>query len=284
MLKMLKEIKAIKKYLIGTSKELSDGQLLGYFEYGSTFQGTADEYSDKDIMVIYQTSLEDMLFNKSEIKSKKIDTSEFGIVLVPLQEYYHLLKKGSYDSYLKLDAMLDCEYSKEVSKLFEELYIKENYRNYVNQNKWLLLNSLKGNLKGYIKTFESKGMDGKLYIKIHYLISMYSKLIKEDIEPCKFSKLSGLISKDITKYKRMTSKELSSESNLNVGLDYGYIGIGEEFIIKTLEQFKDYCYQILSEIEYELKIHDKDKYKGKVGCEINKLIENKIKELYRADL
>lgn len=212
---MLKEIKKINAYL-EKEQGISLEQVVGYFEYGSTFQGTNDEYSDKDIMVVYVTKLEDMLFNKSDIKSKKIETSDFGIVLVPLQEYYHLFKKGSYDSYLKLDAMLEGEYSEELKEIFGCFYDNKTYEVFVEKNKWLLLNSLKGNLKGYIKTFETKGMDGKLYIKIHYLLSMYSKLEIGDIKSCKFSKLDSYISKQITPYKRMTVSELERIKDLNI--------------------------------------------------------------------
>lgn len=51
--------------------------LLSTIEFGSTYQGTSDEYSDKDYMSLVVQPLSDTIFRNSEKSSKHTEESRY---------------------------------------------------------------------------------------------------------------------------------------------------------------------------------------------------------------
>lgn len=276
---MTKEVQKTLDYITKKDIGIKKENIISYFEFGSTFQGTSDKYSDIDICYLYLNSLDEFLYDKSNIKSKKYD-GEIEGRFIPIQIYFELFKKYSYDSFLLLDALLDNGNQEINELLFSPLLDKKIYSDIIYSHQWQLLNSFKGNLKTYLKIAEKKGLDGKLMIKIIMMINMYSKFKVKDIQPKYFSRLTSKQSEIVTKYKRLSPEELEKTELVDFNKNLGMILINQE--LKSSKQFLELSEEIYRNLEKDIKlIEDKPEYKGEsYDDKYLKQIEKSIKELY----
>lgn len=237
-------------------------EIISEVEFGSTFQGTSDEYSDVDLMRLVVQPLEDVVFRNNQKASHHTDEARYYSV----ERFISLTFKGSFDNVLLLCAQLvqtkDTNFYKKVLVPLEnvfEPYLKSNFKT--------LTLSLIGQMNKVIRNKEE--INGKELLKftnfhLHLIRLLKFAEGKEKITYENFANLDNETIKDRIKYKRYSFKELNQD-----GLFYELTGWN------TLKELQDW-YDDWSSNIVDL-IHDLDKFEA--DKEFMKNIESYVKRM-----
>lgn len=188
-----------------------DGErFLTQVDFGSTYQGTGDKYSDVDTVLIYLNKVEEFIIGNTKIRNRHYP--EVDLRVVPLVRLIDLFTKSSYDSLLLLNRLME-DNSEFSQYMFKDLYNKEEYVKYLLTNEKTLDMSIVGNIKTATKNFTLSKVDGKSLVKLVTFISVYDKyksLIRNEDTTLDYTNLSKIKEeyRDVVKLKRYSHKQL----------------------------------------------------------------------------
>lgn len=248
-----KEVKELVRLANKEGFKMKESRVVSKYDFGSTYQGTDDEESDKDMLYIYLSQIEDFLFNKNKEGSKHYDSLDARVM--PLHQMYYLIQKYSVDSYLILNAQLEKGDVELNESVFKEFYNTEKYNNLVKQNLYKTVKSVYGNLRRMSNEINNKGMTGKIMVKMLTFLEVFYKLEgKEDVRYDTLSKVTTRFKNDVVPLKRYTEEDLRNVEFSNI----------KYFKNKGINEFEDLEEYITLEIDRCLK---KSEYlKNKPEC------------------
>lgn len=182
--------------------------LLSTIEFGSTYQGTSDEYSDKDYMSLVVQPLSDTIFRNNEKASKHTEVSRYYAV----ERFISLVLKSSFDSVLNLCAQLEqaknTRFNKTVLDLFYDDFI---FLTYVRANFKPITYSVIGNINSILKKEELTGKDLVKFYTFYNHLEYYNDLL-DDLDNLNVSYT------DFAKVKYMP-KEVLDNKRSNVSME-----------------------------------------------------------------
>ncbi len=150
--------------------------LLSTIEFGSTYQGTSDEYSDKDYMSLVVQPLSDTIFRNSEKASKHTEVSRYYAV----ERFISLILKSGFDNVLNLCAQLEqaknTRFNKTVLDLFYDDFI---FLTYVRANFKPITYSVIGNINNILKKEELTGKDLVKFYTFYNHLEYYNDLLDD---------------------------------------------------------------------------------------------------------
>ena len=227
---------------------LENCELLTHFEFGSTYQGTSDSQSDKDICNIVYQPLQDTIFRNSEKSGSKHKNEQR---YYSLERFITIVLKGSFDSALLFSALLND------NKLTSQYLITSIFHSndYLTKRK-VFDTYIKANIKSYayslignMNTVNKSNKTGKDYVKF--------ETFKEHL-----SKVINLLENDLTteiNYKDFCKVDLGSKLSYK-RKDYVYFDMESEIdldsVRKLLGQNKDNIKKYQKEwynLEYDIK-------------------------------
>ncbi|VEV88148.1 hypothetical protein [Staphylococcus phage Stab20] len=181
--------------------------LLSTIEFGSTYQGTSDEYSDKDYMSLVVQPLSDTIFRNNEKASKHTEVSRYYAV----ERFISLVLKSGFDNVLNLCAQLEqaknTRFNKTVLDLFYDDFI---FLTYVRANFKPIAYSVIGNINNILKKEELTGKDLVKFYTFYNHLEYYNDLL-DDLDNLNVSY------KDFAKVKYMPKEVLDNKrSNVSV--------------------------------------------------------------------
>lgn len=194
-------------------------KLLTTADFGSTFQGLADDHSDVDEFSIVLQPLESSIFGNINDGSKHVDDHRY----YALERFTTLIMKGSFDSVLLLTSQLvNCRHSTLNQSVFDVFYKDDDaFHNYVMSRQRKYGSSLMGNMNQAKKQQDTKhDKYGKVMVKkvafmnrlYHFLDTLsvgekfdFEHFIKPDVP------LSILHVDDVLPFKRYTYNEWFSD-------------------------------------------------------------------------
>lgn len=194
--------------------DLSKCKVLSEVEYGSTFQGLADEESDLDKLFLVIQPFKDSIFKDT----KNAQIVNEGNRYYSLEKFTSFLLNGSHDSFLLLAAQLkqadSCLFNQQVLKpLF---FDKGGFNLLYQANRKKLCFSLVGEMN---KLFNKKNFkfNGKELLKvINTLNKLEYFLEKETLTLDEFvNHLNFKESLELMPYKRLEYKDLKEKINFN---------------------------------------------------------------------
>lgn len=194
--------------------DLSKCKILSEVEYGSTFQGLADEESDLDKLFLVVQPFKDSIFKDT----KNAQIVNEGNRYYSLEKFTSFLLNGSHDSFLLLAAQLkqadSCLFNQKVLKpLF---FDKGGFNLLYQANRKKLCFSLVGEMN---KLFNKKNFkfNGKELLKvINTLNKLEYFLEKETLTLDEFvNHLNFKESLELMSYKRLEYKDLKEKINFN---------------------------------------------------------------------
>ena len=194
--------------------DLSKCKVLSEVEYGSTFQGLADEESDLDKLFLVVQPFKDSIFKDT----KNAQIVNEGNRYYSLEKFTSFLLNGSHDSFLLLAAQLkqadSCLFNQKVLKpLF---FDKDGFNLLYQANRKKLCFSLVGEMN---KLFNKKNFkfNGKELLKvINTLNKLEYFLEKETLTLDEFvNHLNFKESLELMSYKRLEYKDLKEKINFN---------------------------------------------------------------------
>lgn len=194
--------------------DLSKCKVLSEVEYGSTFQGLADEESDLDKLFLVIQPFKDSIFKDT----KNAQIVNEGNRYYSLEKFTSFLLNGSHDSFLLLAAQLkqadSCLFNQKVLKpLF---FDKDGFNLLYQANRKKLCFSLVGEMN---KLFNKKNFkfNGKELLKvINTLNKLEYFLEKETLTLDEFvNHLNFKESLELMSYKRLEYKDLKEKINFN---------------------------------------------------------------------
>ncbi len=137
---------------------LSSCEIISKVEFGSTFQGTSDEQSDRDYMSLVIQPLEETVFRKTEKATKHINNDRYYAV----ERFVSLVMKGSFDNVLLLTAQL--KQAKPTS--FNQLVLSDFYDDYIfNIYMWAHIEKYTFSLIGRLNKLKDCCKNGKEMVK-----------------------------------------------------------------------------------------------------------------------
>lgn len=182
--------------------------LLSTIEFGSTYQGTSDEYSDKDYMSLVVQPLSDTIFRNSEKASKHTEVSRYYAV----ERFISLILKSGFDNVLNLCAQLEqaknTRFNKTVLDLFYDDFI---FLTYVRANFKPITYSVIGNINNILKKEELTGKDLVKFYTFYNHLEYYNDLL-DDLDNLNVSYT------DFAKVKYMP-KEVLDNKRSNVSME-----------------------------------------------------------------
>ncbi|WRW34295.1 nucleotidyltransferase [Staphylococcus phage CF7] len=182
--------------------------LLSTIEFGSTYQGTSDEYSDKDYMSLVVQPLSDTIFRNSEKASKHTEVSRYYAV----ERFISLILKSGFDNVLNLCAQLEqaenTRFNKTVLDLFYDDFI---FLTYVRANFKTIAYSVIGNINSILKREELTGKDLVKFYTFYNHLEYYNDLL-DDLDNLNVSYT------DFAKVKYMP-KEVLDNKRSNVSME-----------------------------------------------------------------
>lgn len=182
--------------------------LLSTIEFGSTYQGTSDEYSDKDYMSLVVQPLSDTIFRNSEKASKHTEVSRYYAV----ERFISLILKSGFDNVLNLCAQLEqaknTRFNKTVLDLFYDDFI---FLTYVRANFKTISYSVIGNINSILKREELTGKDLVKFYTFYNHLEYYNDLL-DDLDNLNVSYT------DFAKVKYMP-KEVLDNKRSNVSME-----------------------------------------------------------------
>ncbi|QEM41290.1 hypothetical protein CPT_Maine_041 [Staphylococcus phage Maine] len=182
--------------------------LLSTIEFGSTYQGTSDEHSDKDYMSLVVQPLSDTIFRNNEKASKHTEVSRYYAV----ERFISLVLKSGFDNVLNLCAQLEqaknTRFNKTVLDLFYDDFI---FLTYVRANFKPIAYSVIGNINNILKKGELTGKDLVKFYTFYNHLEYYNDLL-DDLDNLNVSY------KDFAKVKYMP-KEVLGNKRSNVSIE-----------------------------------------------------------------
>ncbi|ARM69311.1 hypothetical protein vBSauS24_167 [Staphylococcus phage vB_Sau_S24] len=182
--------------------------LLSKIEFGSTYQGTSDEHSDRDYMSLVVQPLSDTVFRNNEKSSKHTEVSRYYAV----ERFISLILKSGFDNVLNLCAQLEqaknTRFNKEVLDLFYDDFV---FLTYVRANFKTLAYSVMGNINSILKKKELTGKDLVKFYTFYNHLEYYNELL-DDLDNLQVSY------KDFAKVKHMPVEVLDNKRS-NVSLE-----------------------------------------------------------------
>lgn len=196
-------------------------RLLTTADFGSTFQGLADEYSDVDEFSVVLQPLESSIFGNIKDGSKHVDDHRY----YALERFVTLVMKGSFDSVLLLVSQLvNCRHSTLNQAVFDVFYKDDDaFHNYVMSRQRRYASSVMGVMNQAKKQQDTKHNEyGKVMVKkvafmnrlYHFLDTLsvgekfdFEHFVKPDVP------LSMLHVDDVLPFKRYTYNEWFSDDN-----------------------------------------------------------------------
>lgn len=182
--------------------------LLSTIEFGSTYQGTSDEYSDKDYMSLVVQPLSDTIFRNNEKASKHTEVSRYYAV----ERFISLILKSGFDNVLNLCAQLEqaknTRFNKTVLDLFYDDFI---FLTYVRANFKPITYSVIGNINNILKKEELTGKDLVKFYTFYNHLEYYNDLL-DDLDNLNVSYT------DFAKVKYMP-KEVLDNKRSNVSME-----------------------------------------------------------------
>lgn len=177
-------------------------------EFGSTFQGTADSYSDKDIMILLQQPLVDVVFRNNEKASHHSEIARYYSV----ERFISLTFKGSFDNVLLLCAQLSQAQNTGFNEyVLSEFYKQEVFNDYLKANFKTLCMSLIGQMN---KITSKDEINGKELLKFLNFEAHLHNLIEFAKGERAITYINFPINQEVQpfiKYKRLTFDELEEE-------------------------------------------------------------------------
>lgn len=183
--------------------------VLSTIEFGSTYQGTSDEYSDKDYMSLVVQPLSDTIFRNNEKASKHTEESRYYAV----ERFISLILKSGFDNVLNLCAQLEqaknTAFNTQVLSLFYDDVI---FTSYIKANFKTIAYSVIGNINNVLKKENLSGKDLVRFYTFYSHLEYYNCLL-DDLDSVKvshtdFAKVK-YIPKEIINHKR---RDVSIES------------------------------------------------------------------------
>ncbi len=182
--------------------------VLSTIEFGSTYQGTSDEYSDKDYMSLVVQPLSDTIFRNNEKASKHTEESRYYAV----ERFISLILKSGFDNVLNLCAQLEqaknTTFNTQVLSLF---YDDFTFLTYVRANFKPIAYSVIGNINNILKKEELTGKDLVKFYTFYNHLEYYNDLL-DDLDNLNVSY------KDFAKVKYM-SKEVLDNKRSSVSVE-----------------------------------------------------------------
>lgn len=190
-------------------------------DFGSTFQGLADEYSDVDEFSVVLQPLESSIFGNINDGVKHVDEHRH----YALERFVTLVMKGSFDSVLLLVSQLvNCRHSTLNQSVFDVFYKDDDaFHNYVMSRQRRYGSSVMGVMNQAKKQQDTKHDEyGKVMVKkvafmnrlYHFLNALsteekfdFEHFVKPDVP------LSMLHVDDVLPFKRYTYKEWFSDDD-----------------------------------------------------------------------
>lgn len=204
--------------------------LLSKIEFGSTYQGTADEHSDRDYMSLVVQPLSDTVFRNSEKSSKHTEESRYYAV----ERFINLILKSGFDNVLNLCAQLEqaknTRFNKEVLDLFYDELV---FMTYVRANFKTLAYSVMGNINSILKKQELTGKDLVKFYTFYNHLNYYNELL-DDLDNLQVSY------KDFAKVKYMPVDVLANKrSNVSIEKRDDLVNKVEPVISEVKEKLKE---------------------------------------------
>lgn len=239
--------------------DLNKCKVLSTSDFGSTFQGPDDKYSDIDEFSIVLQPLYDSVFKNVKDGSKHVDEHRY----YSLERFINLSLKGSFDSLLLLAAQLvNCRYTSINQVIFKDFYCDDHlFSDLVYSRQKTYANSLMGIINQSINQQDKKHDEyGKVMVKkvafmnrLHSFIKSlenddafdFNTFIKPDVN------LNMLHVDDVLPYKRCTYAGWFSDDK-TIGLYYKI-----EKDVRTIEKLYHSTKLADSEFEYENKLKSK---------------------------
>lgn len=161
-------------------------------EFGSTYQGTSDEHSDRDYMILVKQPLEDVIFRNNEKASHHTEEARYYSV----ERFINLTLKGSYDNILLLCAQLEqaqsCSFNREVLNVF---YNDMMFSSYVKSNIKTLVYSVLGQLNKLMSKTPLTGKETVKYFMFREHLEKYNSLLddfQQTLDYKTFSKVQNI--------------------------------------------------------------------------------------------
>lgn len=239
--------------------DLNKCKVLSTSDFGSTFQGLDDKYSDIDEFSIVLQPLYNSVFKNVKDGSKHVDEHRY----YSLERFVNLSLKGSFDSLLLLAAQLvNCRYTSINQDIFKDFYCDDNlFSDLVYSRQKTYANSLMGIINQSINQQDKKHDEyGKVMVKkvafmnrLHSFIKSlenddvfdFNTFVKPDVS------LNMLHVDDVLPYKRYTYADWFSDDK-TIGLYYKI-----EKDVRTIEKLYHSTKLADSEFEYENKLKSK---------------------------
>lgn len=196
--------------------DLSKCKVLSEVEYGSTFQGLADEESDLDKLFLVIQPFKDSIFKDT----KNAQIVNEGNRYYSLEKFTSFLLNGSHDSFLLLAAQLkqadSCLFNQKVLKpLF---FDKDGFNLLYQANRKKLCFSLVGEMN---KLFNKKNFkfNGKELLKVINTLNKLEYFLEKEKETLTLDEFVNHLnfkeSLELMSYKRLEYKDLKEKINFN---------------------------------------------------------------------
>lgn len=233
---------------------LENCRVLSTVEFGSTYQGTSDKYSDKDLMTLVVQPLQDVVFRNHEKAAVHKDEVRY----YSAERFIRLILKGGYDNVLLLCAQLEqARETKFNIEVLGEFYNPQVFEAYIRANLKTLVFSVVGQINGL--TRNKKALTGKELVKLHTFIdhlTFYADIVmgkEADIDYRTFSKVKSIDESIIQNKRRETTGLTETDLQLVMkSVDYGVDVIRAQ--LKTDEKLYDKYRKEMEHIEDRLKI------------------------------
>lgn len=239
--------------------DLNKCKVLSTADFGSTFQGLDDKYSDVDEFSIVLQPLYNSVFKNVKDGSKHVSEHRY----YSIERFINLSLKGSFDSLLLLASQLvNCRYTSINQALFKDFYCNENlFSDLVYSRQKTYANSLMGVINQSINQQDKKPDEyGKTMVKkvafmnrLHSFIKSlenddvldFNTFIKPDVN------LNMLHVDDVLPYKRYTYADWFSDDK-TMGIYYKI-----EKDVRTIEKLYHSTKLSNLDFEYENKLKSK---------------------------
>lgn len=239
--------------------DLNKCKVLSTSDFGSTFQGLDDKYSDVDEFSIVLQPLYNSVFQNLKDGSKHVEEHRY----YSIERFINLSLKGSFDSLLLLASQLvNCRYTSINQAIFKDFYCNENlFSDLVYSRQKTYANSLMGVINQSINQQDKKPDEyGKTMTKkvafmnrLHSFIKSlenddvldFNTFLKPDVN------LNMLHVDDVLPYKHYTYADWFSDEK-TIGVYYKI-----EKDVRTIEKLHHSTKLSNSEFEYENKLKKK---------------------------
>ena len=154
--------------------DISKCKELTSIEFGSTYQGTSDEYSDLDLMFIVQQPLEDVIFRNNE----KASYHSGDVRYYSVERFVSLVLKGGFDNILLLCAQLEQAEGSEINKkILHHFYDRSFFSIFVRSKFKEQVYSVCGQLNKYMNKDHLTGKENVKAKTFMYHLNKYKDIL-----------------------------------------------------------------------------------------------------------